>query len=873
MSTGLPPTPPVSLEEVSVSVDVTSDVLALQEQTPSQTPSIEPAADVDQTTKPKKTSGKRKQLSHLEQLKLDALWTLGYYNEETRLEENFNMETLKSIHKRTSRSTNVINDNASTQGPLYRISEGPVTRRTSKKPSSKNVTKQTRKRVHVKRNPSQDSEYVKVSDPNVKTFGQFKKAWGADNKRPSSLLDALKADAEWFCSMGRGDDEVVDELGDRRKLRRVHKTFFQEQAEDEQRLIQERQERKAKEHEQMLREREINLKRLEEKRREEQRRLKAVSAQLKASRAKNLKESKKAEKVEDEKIKKKAVRKAAPAVSKTPVEDLFGCKNEYYPFILHIVVNNEQTPIDAKKFFTDEVLNGEVSGVTEFQDLITASSLLESRAEHYHDFPGLEGEDRKRLRIKSCIFPDFEEEYLSRGSLNHGELDTFFEVGRIMELCTISYIPPQYQLQVFNKDAPHECISGRYGTALKQKEIKWDKVFAEISNYNQLIQDIHSKNEFLPYLQSKTEFPKLAIHEILNQVYARSVLPESQKLKQYKGFSAEVYGELLPSFVSKLLVQTRLNSDSIFLDLGSGVGNVVLQAALEYGAESYGCEMMDNCADIAAKQLFEFEARSRIYGIRPGKVGLIHSDFTKSDQVAEVLPKADVILITNFLFDDELNAKVLEMLRVVKVGARIISLKPVVPDSYTWEEDENQYISKLKVQRFEFGQDSVSWSGSTGFYYVSEVTDSIQPCYKTMRNTRLTKMKNDVYTNIKTKKIPYSANKFYEVIASSHANVPGTTFSQSSSRPLDDQFVSTAEIKFERSRSTTGRSRSKSPQRKTKKETQKITELKNTDETADSSLEGTVETATEAPTLDINSIPKLEAIVTDATIVENEEKV
>ncbi|CAG8627027.1 7573_t:CDS:2, partial [Scutellospora calospora] len=45
---------------------------------------------------------------------------------------------------------------------------------------------------------------------------------------------------------------------------------------------------------------------------------------------------------------------------------------------------------------------------------------------------------------------------------------------------------------------------------------------------------------------------------------------------------------LLPDFVSEILRKTRLNHEQVFVDLGSGVGNVVLQAALEIGAESWG---------------------------------------------------------------------------------------------------------------------------------------------------------------------------------------------------------------------------------------------------------------------------------------------
>ncbi|MBN6743433.1 hypothetical protein JKG47_23855, partial [Acidithiobacillus sp. MC6.1] len=80
--------------------------------------------------------------------------------------------------------------------------------------------------------------------------------------------------------------------------------------------------------------------------------------------------------------------------------------------------------------------------------------------------------------------------------------------------------------------------------------------------------------------------------------------------------------ELLDSVISKILKETKLMSDQVFLDLGSGVGNVVLQAALEVGCESWGCEMMKNAYTLADRQKEEFQARCRLWGGKPGRVRL-----------------------------------------------------------------------------------------------------------------------------------------------------------------------------------------------------------------------------------------------------------
>lgn len=87
--------------------------------------------------------------------------------------------------------------------------------------------------------------------------------------------------------------------------------------------------------------------------------------------------------------------------------------------------------------------------------------------------------------------------------------------------------------------------------------------------------------------------------KIVSQVYERIVGPSVESLAKYDAFSDNVYGELLPRFMSEMCAisftfenmadlclcscqQTNLGPGSVFVDLGSGVGNCVVQAALAY---------------------------------------------------------------------------------------------------------------------------------------------------------------------------------------------------------------------------------------------------------------------------------------------------
>ena len=48
------------------------------------------------------------------------------------------------------------------------------------------------------------------------------------------------------------------------------------------------------------------------------------------------------------------------------------------------------------------------------------------------------------------------------------------------------------------------------------------------------------------------------MQQILLRVYSRVVSTDSRKLRSYKAFTAETYGELLPSFTSEVLEKLNL---------------------------------------------------------------------------------------------------------------------------------------------------------------------------------------------------------------------------------------------------------------------------------------------------------------------------
>ncbi|KAE9395272.1 S-adenosyl-L-methionine-dependent methyltransferase, partial [Gymnopus androsaceus JB14] len=168
--------------------------------------------------------------------------------------------------------------------------------------------------------------------------------------------------------------------------------------------------------------------------------------------------------------------------------------------------------------------------------------------------------------------------------------------------------------------------------------------------------------------------PQKVLMRIINENHQRFVGPNIAKLRKSKAFSSKVYRELMPSLVCKILALMKLNQDSLLLDLGPGVGNVVVQAALQTGCRSYGIVLVPGPAQVAREMVEQFKIRCRMWGVTCGETELDEGHMLGSARVAELFPKADVVLVDNKSLNEALRPKFLDL----KEAAVVISLKPFI---------------------------------------------------------------------------------------------------------------------------------------------------------------------------------------------------
>ena len=294
--------------------------------------------------------------------------------------------------------------------------------------------------------------------------------------------------------------------------------------------------------------------------------------------------------------------------------------------------------------------------------------------------------------------------------------DALKEIEQVMRIVSDHYLPDTSQDDFINESTG---FPQRLRRASKKHSL--EDITQVITGYNTALSQLLDNGAIASILDStKRLHPKL-VDFILDQTYSRTVSPNLKSLHMYEAGTDNVYGELLPRFVSHILNKdVRLRADQIFVDLGSGVGNVVLQAALEIGCESWGCEMMEQYCKVAVLQHDEFKARCRLWGLAIGHIHLESGDFLQSQTILKVLKTADMVLVNNQVFTPALNEGLTTLFLDLKDGCRIVSLKSFVPtDHKITARNLNSPYNILRVEERRYYSNSVSWTDQGGSYFIS----------------------------------------------------------------------------------------------------------------------------------------------------------
>ena len=295
----------------------------------------------------------------------------------------------------------------------------------------------------------------------------------------------------------------------------------------------------------------------------------------------------------------------------------------------------------------------------------------------------------------------------------------FQAVSDIVEVMRIvsKFFVPESQRSIFDDES--SGFPQRFQRAVNKKAT--NDIRKVIEEYNSTLLRLVSTGEIAASIDQFCRLHPSLVERILNQTYSRTVSPNLKLLSKYQAGTDYVYGELLPRFVSEILKRDlKMKSGEVFVDLGSGVGNVVLQAALEVGCDSWGCEVMKEYCAVAELQHAEFVSRCKLWGLTHGRVSLETGDFLENPAIKRVLKKADAVLVNNQVFTPQLNEALTNLFLDLKDGCRVVSLKSFVPaDHKITARNLNSPYNVLVVEKKRYYSNCVSWTNEGGSYYIS----------------------------------------------------------------------------------------------------------------------------------------------------------
>ncbi|BFF89675.1 histone-lysine N-methyltransferase H3 lysine-79 specific [Drosophila madeirensis] len=227
---------------------------------------------------------------------------------------------------------------------------------------------------------------------------------------------------------------------------------------------------------------------------------------------------------------------------------------------------------------------------------------------------------------------------------------------------------------------------------------------------------------------NKFAHPSLLRH-ILQLVYNAAVL-DPDKLNQYEPFSPEVYGETSYELVQQMLKHVTVGREDTFIDLGSGVGQVVLQMAGSFPLKTcIGIEKADTPARYAERMDLFFRQHMGWFGKRYCEYKLIKGDFLV-DEHRENITSSTLVFVNNFAFGPTVDHQLKERFADLRDGARVVSSKSFCPLNFRITDRNLSDIGTIMhVSEIPPLKGSVSWTCKPVSYYLHVIDRTILERY------------------------------------------------------------------------------------------------------------------------------------------------
>merc|ERR1712137_273723 len=189
------------------------------------------------------------------------------------------------------------------------------------------------------------------------------------------------------------------------------------------------------------------------------------------------------------------------------------------------------------------------------------------------------------------------------------------------------------------------------------------------------------------------------------------------------------YGEITPKFIHQILNEIEITADDVFYDVGSGIGNVVLQVAAQIGCICHGIEIRPELSKIAIRMQNKLSQLSKTRTKKPVDIPEIY--FHTGDALGDQFDFSDatIIFVNNWCFAGELEHDLfVKFQKILPAGTKIICLKDAFPrfrPNSLRCDDLPCHRFRYPWRKFESCDDAISWDSRLVECVVYQVYDSI----------------------------------------------------------------------------------------------------------------------------------------------------
>jgi SAM-dependent methyltransferase len=230
------------------------------------------------------------------------------------------------------------------------------------------------------------------------------------------------------------------------------------------------------------------------------------------------------------------------------------------------------------------------------------------------------------------------------------------------------------------------------------------------------------------------EYDRL-VDRISSQLWGVAGSTVTKKRKSIKDDKSSGYGEVKPRFMKWFIDQLEIDADDVFVDIGSGTGNVVAYMAAVTGAKAIGVDNEPDLHNAAQDNIRVITEELHNEHMDIGSIHLIVGDARKT---LDTWPRssigwgATVVFINNFLFPDTLTRGIIESLikdRHMVGGTRLFLMKPL---KWGYNDDDDEEI----MRHMDFSENRSPRIMKTPLNVVSWTATALYPVLYVISNYR-----------------------------------------------------------------------------------------------------------------------------------------